>query len=152
MRRLPFVTVLVVLLSAPVMAQPLEAEARAIEAMLVAPCCWTQQVSLHQSPAATEIKQEIRASLTAGRTRQQILDAYVAEYGPAILIEPPARGFGASLYVLPVVALIASGLVVGFVVRRFAKRGASSRSGAEPPAAPDAAMAERLDDELRDLD
>lgn len=151
MRRLPAFSVLLVLLTSPALAQDVEREARAIEAMLVAPCCWTQQVSLHQSEAATKIKQEIRVALREGRTRDQILDAYVAEYGPAILIEPPARGFGTSLYVLPVVALLASGVLVGFVVRRFTRR-AEAPQEAEASTGVTAALSERLDDELRDLD
>lgn len=151
MRRLPFLTVLLVLLATPAPAQDVERDARAIEAMLVAPCCWTQQVSLHQSEAATKIKQEIRLALREGRTRDQILDAYVTQYGPAILIEPPVRGFGASLYVLPVVALAASVLLVGMVVRRFTRRGQAAE---QPEAAPVAtgALADRLDEELKDLD
>jgi cytochrome c-type biogenesis protein CcmH len=152
MRRLPFYFILVVLLASPAVAQEMEREARAIEAMLVAPCCWTQQVSLHQSEAATRIKREIRAALGQGRTRDQILDSYVAQYGPAILIEPPARGFGASLYVLPVVALLGSALLVGAVVRRFTRRGQAPSANAAQPLEAGDALSERLDEELRDLD
>lgn len=153
MRQFPVFAVAVVVLSlvVPVRAQDLEREAHEIEAMLVAPCCWTQQVSLHQSEAATKIKQEIRASLRRGLTRGQILDAYVAEYGPAILIEPPARGFGASLYVLPVVALLASALVVGLVIRRFTRRVPPSEPAGQPLPL-NGELSDRLDDELRDLD
>lgn len=154
MRRLSVCAVLSVLLSllaSPVLAQDVEREAREIESRLVAPCCWTQQVSVHQSEAATKIKQEIRVSLRQGRTRQEILDAYVAEYGPAILVEPPARGFGTSLYVLPVVALLASALLVTLVVRRFTRR-AQVPGPAEQPVPANGALSERLDDELRDLD
>jgi cytochrome c-type biogenesis protein CcmH len=153
MRRLASFVFVFTLFAAPVAAQDIEPEARAIEALLVAPCCWMQQVSVHQSEAATKIKHEIRVSLREGRTRQQILDRYVAAYGPRILIEPPARGFGASLYVLPAVILFASALIVGFVVRRFAARGASPGSSAtRPSAAEDTALADKLDDELRDLE
>lgn len=153
MRRLPLLFVFLILLGASATGQDVESEARAIEAMLVAPCCWSQQVSVHQSEAATSIKQEIRASLREGRTREQILGAYVSAYGPRILIEPPARGFAASLYVLPVIALVGSALLVGLIVRRFTKRGAAvAVPVSEPAAAPGDLLAERLDDELRDLD
>jgi cytochrome c-type biogenesis protein CcmH len=151
MRRLSVLSVLFVLLIAPARAQDAEREARAIEAMLVAPCCWTQQVSVHHSEAAEKIKQDIRLALRQGRTRQQILDAYVVEYGPAILIEPPARGFGASLYVLPVVALLVSAVLVAIVVRRFTRR-AEGPAPAEPPTPGNGPLSDRLDDELRDLD
>jgi cytochrome c-type biogenesis protein CcmH len=150
----------VVLLSGPaLLAQPaadpaLEQEAKRIEAMVIAPCCWSQQVSVHQSPAADEMRQEIRRQLTAGRTRQQILDAYVARYGEQILAEPPARGFKRTLYVLPVLLLVVSAVVLSLVVKRMARKPAVAGVPADGLPAPGAADTydSRLNDELRDLD
>ena len=72
------------------------ARPRQLEAMLMAPCCWAQQVSLHQSPAADEIKQNIRRSARRGQdVSSKSSTIYVAEYGDRILAEPPARGFSA---------------------------------------------------------
>ncbi len=90
----------VLLLVAPLAAaQPAadpaqEREARQIESMVIAPCCFSQQVSVHQSPAADQMKKEIRLMLAAGQTRQQILEAFVAQHGEQILAEPPARKGG----------------------------------------------------------
>ncbi|MCX6543948.1 MAG: cytochrome c-type biogenesis protein CcmH [Acidobacteria bacterium] len=145
--------VALVLTTAPQDPQALEQEAKQIEAMLIAPCCWSQQVSLHQSPAADDIKANIRRLLAQNKTRQQILDAYVSEYGDRILAEPPARGFSAALYVLPWVFLAGSvGLVVA-VVRRL-RAGASPPPPATPstPATESDAETDRLDEELRNLD
>lgn len=147
----------VLLTVAPAIAQSardIEPDARAIEAQLVAPCCWSQQVSVHQSEAASQIKAEVRQALLEGRTSRQILDGYVDRYGPRILIEPPARGFGASLYVIPVVTLVLSAAGVGLLVRKFARRGAPPPEG--PPASTAShdgdPLAAQLDDELRDMD
>lgn len=127
----------------------LEREAVEIEAMLIAPCCYAQQVSVHQSAAADEIKADVRLRLAAGQTRQQILDAYVTRYGKRILAQPPAEGFDITLYALPLVLFFGSlGLIVVFT-RRFARR-APAVPAAEPPVT--AGVSERLDDELRDLD
>jgi len=62
-------------------------------ALSVAPCCFSQQVSVHPSAAAQEVKRDVRRPLAAGETQQQILDAYVAQYGKHILAEPRAEGF-----------------------------------------------------------
>ena len=146
------------LAAAPPNPQALELEAKQIETMLIAPCCWTQQVSLHQSAAADEIKANIRRLLAQNKTRQQILDAYVAEYGDRILAEPPNHGFSAFLYVLPWVFLAGSIGVVVLVVRRLrvsARPSATAAAGATgPPTASKEteAEAERLDEELRNLD
>jgi cytochrome c-type biogenesis protein CcmH len=143
---------LLLVFSTPAAADRIEDEARAIEAMLVAPCCWSQQVSVHQSEAATEIKRDVRAALRAGRSRREIVDGYVQRYGTRILIEPPARGFGAWLYVLPVVTLLVSAAGLGLVVRRFASRGASAPKPEERAAPADELAQQRLDDELREMD
>jgi cytochrome c-type biogenesis protein CcmH len=135
-------------------APDLEGQARAIESRLVAPCCFRQQVSEHQSGAADEMRADIRARLRRGETESAILDAYVARYGPKVLAQPPARGFALSLYVLPVLLLLGTASVLTILIRRFAGRGARppglERVATEP--AFDRRAQQRLDDELRDLD
>ena len=146
--RLAFAAVIL----ASIVAQPrdLERDARAIDEALIAPCCFTQQVSVHQSPAAEEVRRDVRERLRAGQTREQILDAYVARYGPQILAQPPAKGIARSLYVLPVLLLVVSGGVVILAIRRFTRRPASPLESTTPVHAN--AEVARLDDELRDLD
>jgi cytochrome c-type biogenesis protein CcmH len=136
-----------------------EAEARKLETELIAPCCWSQQVSVHQSPAADEIRKDLRLRLARGQSRQQILDDYVVQFGTRILAEPPARGFSSLLYVLPPILLIAGACVVVVLVRRFSARAetepASSPAGAgapRPGRSPDQAYDDRLEDELANLE
>lgn len=147
--------VVALLTAAPPPSGPaLEREARQIETMLIAPCCWNQQVSEHQSPASDEVKREVRALLAAGRSRQEVLDDFAARYGNRILAEPPAVGFTRFLYVLPWVVFAFSGVGLTWLVRRMsAKRAVESP---QPAAAVGGTVAgdyeQRLDDELRDLD
>ena len=136
----------------PTLGPDLEREARQLETMLVAPCCWSQQVSVHQSPAADEMKKDIRRRLTEGKTRQQILDAYVVEFGERILIEPPARGFKRTLYVLPIVLLVLSAAVLSVIVKRMSRAPALAAGPAGGATDTRNAYDERLNDELRDLD
>ena len=146
----------------PILTAPLEQEARQIERMLIAPCCWLQPVSEHSSQASDEVKRQIRERLSRGMTRQQILDSFVDQYGLRILAEPPNRGFSRFLYVTPwlVFGVSAFGLVV-LVKKMTAGRsgaGAGAGSAASPappkPAADQAGASfeQRLDDELRDMD
>ncbi len=146
----------VIALGSAVVAAPLppelEREARTLETKLVAPCCWSQQVSVHQSPAAEEIRQDVRRRLSRGETSPQILDDYVVQFGERILVEPPARGYKLMLYVFPPIALFVSAAAVTMWVRRSARQGA----GAAPPDAERSANGDayeaRLEEELRDLD
>ncbi|MCX6552994.1 MAG: cytochrome c-type biogenesis protein CcmH [Acidobacteria bacterium] len=132
--------------------QSLEREARQIETMLIAPCCWSQQVSVHSSPASDEIKTNIRKLLAAGRSRQQILDAYVSEYGDRILAEPPARGFSALLYIAPWIFLAGSVGLVVVVIRRLRAPGVEPAAAGTAAAPVNEAEADRIDEELRNLD
>jgi len=130
-----------------------EQQARQLETELIAPCCFTQQVSVHQSGAADDMKRDIRRQLAEGKSSQQILDGYVAQYGERILAEPPARGFVRTLYVLPIVLLIASAIVLSLLVKRMARRPVLVGAASDGPSAAAAdAYDARLDDELRDLD
>ena len=136
-------------------------EARSIEAMLMAPCCYAQQVSVHQSDAAAQVRIDVRERLRRGETRAQILDAFVARYGKRILAEPPAAGFDLSLYVLPIVAFGLSLGLVAVVLRRFLRHpqvgkagaaGAAGIAGADTIDDIPSPLQRQLDDELRDLD
>jgi cytochrome c-type biogenesis protein CcmH len=129
-----------------------EQDARRLEAELIAPCCWTQQVSVHSSPAADKVRADVRARLASGQTHQQILDAYVAEYGQAILVEPPARGSNLALYVVPPIAFAATAALLVVVVRRFSRRSAAASAPRAADATGDPRLAETLDDELARLD
>jgi cytochrome c-type biogenesis protein CcmH len=131
---------------------PHEQEAKRLEAELIAPCCWAQQVSVHSSPAADKVRADIRERLASGQTREQILDAYVAEYGQAILVEPPARGSNLALYVAPPVAFAATAVLLVVVVRRFSRRSAAALAPAAADTAGDPRLAGTLDDELARLD
>lgn len=140
--------------AAPKLPADQEALAKKLEAQLIAPCCWSQQVSVHQSPAAEEIKQDLRKRIARGETEQEILDAYVTQFGTGILVVPPARGYNLALYLIPPAVLILSAGLVVVLVRRFTKRQdvlvpASAVAGAG--GAGDK-YARRLEEELSDLD
>jgi cytochrome c-type biogenesis protein CcmH len=139
------------LAAAPVLPPQQEAQARTLETQLIAPCCWSQQVSVHHSPAATEVRHDIRRRLARGETPQDVLDAYVTQFGTRVLAVPPAEGFNLTLYAVPPVVFLVSAGVVLVLVRRFTR---ADRSGATPvaPAAADEAYGDRLDEELKDLD
>jgi cytochrome c-type biogenesis protein CcmH len=129
-------------------AGALEREAKRIEGMLIAPCCWSQTVATHYSAEADEVRVGIRRLLGEGKNRQQVLDAFVALYGTRILADPPVSG----LRWLPWGFLLI-GLTVTVVVIRHLRSNRDA-AGIEPTAtAPgDDPYVERLDDELRDLD
>jgi len=153
---------------AVVKASALEREARQIETMLIAACCWREQVSVHQSEAAEQVKQDIRAMLASGMVRQQVLDAFVQRYGIRILAEPPDRGFARVLYHAPWIVAVASAFGLLVFIKRITRRSVRQASTgglvgpdeSEPAGVEDTvggnvadqSCNERLDEELRALD
>jgi cytochrome c-type biogenesis protein CcmH len=147
------VVILAMTMSGSVAGTDIESQARELEEMLIAPCCFSQQVSIHLSAAADEVRQDIRKRLAAGETRKQVLDAYVAQYGKRILAQPPAEGMARVLYILPPLALVLTAAVVVLIVRRFtASQAAHAPSAYSRPVRVDERYGAVLDEELRDLD
>ena len=147
--KLAVAAVLVFLTASGVHAGSVDEDARALEGLLIAPCCWRQPVADHFSPKAEEVREGIRSMLEAGRTREEVLDFYVAKYGPAILAQPPYEGLGLLAWVLPGVFLIA----LAAWMARYLSRRRRPPAPVQAPAAPapaDARYAEQLDQELRD--
>jgi cytochrome c-type biogenesis protein CcmH len=122
--------------------------AREIEDNLIAPCCWSQPVSQHYSEASEKIRKEVREMVAAGKSRDEILDYFVSQYGERILAAPRARGFNALAYVLPWAGLILGAGLLIVILRKL--RSPVAVSG--PPPLPDARYASIVDKEVKDLD
>jgi len=121
---------------------------REIEDNLIAPCCWTQPVSQHPSEVSDRIRREVREMVAAGRSRDEIYDHYVAEYGERILASPRARGFNKLAYILPALALLLGGCLLLILLKRL--RAPAPEAAA--PAAPDPRYASAVDKEIRELE
>ncbi len=93
---------------------------------------------------------KIRQLLGEGKTHDEVLATFIKDYGGQdILSAPLDRGFNRLAWLFPYM-LGASGIVlVGVAAIRWSRHTEAPRPQAAPQ---DAALEERLDDELRDLD
>jgi cytochrome c-type biogenesis protein CcmH len=82
---------------------------RDIENNLIAPCCWNQPISEHPSEISDIMRMEVREMVAEGKSRNEILDYYVARYGERILAAPRAQGINILAYAAPIAALILGG-------------------------------------------
>ena len=80
---------------------------------------------------------EVDQHLAKGENQQQIIDAFVAEYGPTVYMEPPKKGFGLVAWAMPIVYSIVGFAIVIFIVRKWAVRPPSA-APAGPTAPSDA--------------
>jgi len=141
----------------PVTAKDNDAAIQAIEKRIRCTCgcnldvytCRTTDFTCGTSPA---MHRRVLALAAQGRTAEQIIDAFVKENGVAILMAPPRRGFNLAGYFVPSLAILAAGVILTLVLRRWTRA-----AGPEPAVSPRADVAaspeelERLDRELEKL-
>jgi cytochrome c-type biogenesis protein CcmH len=120
--------------------------------------CRTTDFTCATSPA---MHKEVVAYLEAGSTPEQVVAAFVAEYGEEVLMAPTTEGFNLAGYLVPGLALtIAGGALAAVLLRRHrlsgaaegeAEAGAGRRGVRSMSGASDAEMA-RLEQALLDVD
>ena len=123
-------------------------KAREIEDNLIAPCCWSQPVSEHDSEIAQQIRSEVSDMVAAGKSRDEILNYYVSKYGERILVTPRAKGFNILAYILPWAALL---IGAWFLIVLF-KKLRSPVPAPAPPSLPDSHYASVIEKEMKELD
>ena len=148
LRRLALaVAVLALAAPTPVAAQ---VNVTTIEAEVMCPVCGTL-LELSESPQAEREKAFVRRLIAEGRSRGEIKDALVSQYGPAVLALPEGRGFDLSAYLVPVVAFVLFAAALAVAVVRWRRGGGGGRAGGAPRP-PSGERAERLDADMSRYD
>ena len=78
--------------------------------------------------------QQVDNLLAQGKTEQQVMDSFVAQYGPSVYAEPPKSGFSLVAWVMPTAYLVLGALVVIFVISRWLKKNTSEVRAGDVPA------------------
>lgn len=155
MRRAAAATALVLLAAAmpaaSAVAAPPKVNNTEIEGEVMCPVCGTL-LELAESPQAEREKAFIARLIAAGRTKAEIKDALVAQYGPAVLALPQGKGFDLSAYVVPIIAFALAAIALALGVRRWRRDGREGDGGEQPPAAPNDEDAARLDADIARYD
>jgi cytochrome c-type biogenesis protein CcmH len=125
-----------------------------IESQVMCPVCGTA-LNLSFSPQADRERAFIRKELAQGKTESEIIDDLVAQYGTAVLAEPPKSGFDLTAWLVPGIAIILAAIGIGFGLRRWRRAGRTreaeeaSMNGNKPL---DETERERLDSDLARYD
>ena len=142
--RLALLTLLAaLLLAAPASAQ--RASLPDIEDEVMCVECGTV-LSVSNSPVALQERDFIRRQIAAGKTKEQIKTALVAEYGEDVLAEPERSGFNLALWLVPIALVLLAAGAIAVAVRRWRGREATEDEAPPPPLS--AEDARRLDTEL----
>jgi hypothetical protein len=98
-----------------------------------------------------EMRGQLAALIDSGVTdHDKIIEAFIAKYGSEEMLGAPLdRGFSRIAWLLPYAVGATSAFAVGLVAIKWSRKPEAPAAAAAPT---DAALEERIDDELRDLD
>jgi cytochrome c-type biogenesis protein CcmF len=96
-----------------------------------------------------EMRAELAALIDQGKNHDEIIQAFITKYGSEEMLGAPLdKGFSRLAWLFPYLVGATSAVAIGFAAVKW-----THKSEAAANAAPlDAALEERIDDELRDLD
>lgn len=94
--------------------------------------CEGRSIWESDAPTSLEMREQVRQALLAGMRGEQVLAAFEEQYGEWILMAPPARGFTALVWALPVVALGGGFVVLGRLWARSKREKQAAGEAAAP--------------------
>lgn len=146
------------LLAAPAIAlaqqPPTPEEINAVAKDLYCPLCNGVRLDTCELQACEQMRQVIGEKLSEGVPKAQIMDEFVAQYGPVVLGEPPREGLNLlGGWILPIALVLAAAVAVGAMVYRWTRHPAPKPVAVTPAeqTAGDAYLA-RVEADLEELD
>ena len=99
----------------------LERRAQQINKSVMCPVCPGESIDQSQHPLAVQMRGAVDEKLGEGWSDGQVREFFVERYGPAVLMEPPAKGAHLVAWIVPplgtALALVALYLVVRLMAR-----------------------------------
>ncbi len=136
------------LIAAPAAAVTERASLPDIEDEVMCPTCGVV-LSESFSPQAERQRSFIRRQVALGKTKAQIKQELVDQFGERVLATPRKEGFELTAYVVPIIAVLIAAIGVGIALLRWRRAPAES---AEPPAEIASSDASRLERDLSNYD
>jgi cytochrome c-type biogenesis protein CcmH/NrfF len=145
------VAILALALAAPASAAAPQTSLSDVEDEVMCPICGTL-LELSESPQAQREKAFIAGLIAQGKTKEEIKEALVAEYGQEVLALPEGSGFSLSAYLVPAIAFIVAAVALAIGVARWRRDGTPPGQGPPTAAGPSDEDAKRLEADLAKYD
>jgi len=148
---------LVMLLPAAPASPSTQEAVDAVTARLICDCgCTNLTIKECTCGKADRVRAEVRARLDTGQTPDQVVSAYVDEYGEQILAAPTTKGFNLVGWLAPFAALLLAASFLVLALRRWARvpwhEPPLAPLGSGGPRAPDASFLKRVQDDIDEVE
>jgi cytochrome c-type biogenesis protein CcmH/NrfF len=130
---------------------PLEKQLQREIVCICGTCGHQNLAECKKDPCATSIamRAELSTLIKENKSHDEIIDWFIAKYGSQeVLGAPIDKGFNRLAWLFPYLVGATSAIAVGFVAVKWTRKPETPTEAAPL----DAALEERIDDELRDLD
>jgi len=115
---------------------------------LMGPYCPGRILAEYPSPQADSLRMWLVAQEAAGRDRAEVEAELIERFGDAILAAPRPEGFGLAAYLVPVLAFLVGGVLVGVLLRQFTRVRPLAAAGVAHGEPLDAELERQVDEEL----
>ncbi|RMH71251.1 MAG: cytochrome c-type biogenesis protein CcmH [Gemmatimonadetes bacterium] len=116
---------------------------------LLAPCCWRSPIADHESDIAMTMRREVNQMAEEGKSKDEIVDFYIAEYGSQILSIPTREGFNMVAWIMPVIMLVLGVIMVILILLYWRRQTTAATSAMPVVESISSEMDERIEQELR---
>ena len=121
-----------------------------IEDEVMCPVCGTSLALASEAPQAQRERAFIERLIDDCKSKDEVKDALVAEFGDQVLALPDDDGFEIAAYLVPAAILLGAAGAIVLGVRRWRK--ASAVTGGTVPSVTGGAESKRLDEDLAKYD
>ncbi len=83
-----------------------QAQAKEIQTELWCPICQGVRLDVCEQKVCQQMRDMIDEMLVAGKTKQEIIDEFVDQYGVVILGEPPKQGINIMAWLMPILLVV----------------------------------------------
>jgi cytochrome c-type biogenesis protein CcmH len=138
-------------LATPALAAAPQTSINDVEDEVMCPICGTL-LELAESPQAQRQRVLVKRLIAEGKSKEEIKDALVAQYGRQVLALPGGSGFDLSAYLVPAIAFLIAVVALAIGVRRWRRAAKSTGPGGMADDGPQGEDAERLEADLARYD
>ena len=135
MRRLALIGVALACIAAPaaVAATCPKTTLADVENEVMCPVCGVPLALATEAPQAQRQRAFIERQVESCKSKQEIKDALVAQFGERVLALPPEKGFNLAAYLVPALLVVAGAATVAVVARRRRRTVVADRAKAAAP-------------------